>query len=147
MVWLLVGLNRSREGPYVRNARQRRLAALLVEDVCTSSVSRTHCSRSGSRFTFLPATTLAHRHRQPRSTTYCSRTSAFSFPERPCILTRDVPRSPFEDPRSPQPNLLRLSGPAKLARLLPARAAFANVVCDPDHVKRNSRVLRKKNFC
>jgi hypothetical protein len=116
----------------------------MVEDVCTSPVSRTSGSSSESRFTSLSAKTLAHLHRQPRSTSYCSRPVAL-FPEKCACILRLQRRaaSSFKDASHIANESASHFPDQQAARLHPARAASENVVCCCAHVKHDVTCVRK----
>ena len=74
-------------GPYNATRTENALAALLVEDVFTSSVSKTlQLSFSKPLRATACETRLRAFHKLSRSATYCSRTVAFLFPAIACGL-------------------------------------------------------------
>ena len=80
------------------DALQTWTSRLLVEDVYTPSVRRASRCRSVNRLTVSPAKTLAHLHRQPRSTSYFSKAFVLFFPRtRTHLMPTACNASPFED--------------------------------------------------
>ena len=107
---------------------------LLAEDVRTSSVLRTQRFSFRSRFAFVCENACASsptRH----STSHCSKTNAFPFPEMRASCVCNPQCISFRRALHISNESDSISGPAKLARLLPARAASKNVGRDRDHVK------------
>ena len=110
-------------GLYVRNARRKLTRRLLAEDACTSPVSKT-LRFSLRKALHVPASDHAcARHRPPRSTSYRSRTVAFSCPAMRSILRPRRAAHPLSrsHPTS-QTNLTHMSGPASCSSPSGARS-------------------------
>ena len=108
---------------------RRGLAALVVNDVCTSLIRSTSDSCSESRFMSLPATTLARvaDNSTPRLTAqepsgFCPR-NPYAFYIRH-VVARLLSKTPYA---ITDPIRSAFSGPPKLACPRPARAACDNV--------------------
>jgi hypothetical protein len=124
------GVLQRRSGRYIRDARRESTRRLLVEDVYTSSVSQnspvliqeaaSRCRRRKRLRVFTACHTLRLPDREPLSS-LLRRCGGILRPRRSAHpLSKMYLIS--------HPNLPRTAGPAKLARLLPARAASANLV-------------------
>src|SRR5215470_6353454 len=99
---MCVELRGVRGGPYSATRAGSWRVCLLVEDVCTSSLQEPFASRPETCLTLSSAKTLAHPHRQPRSSFSRSRTVGSYFPVLLRILIRKARPIPFR--RSTEPH-------------------------------------------